>query len=271
MFPLRRSQWAKTSYESGWVVCQYRIALVFGDWPTYAILSETRALAQLSHKTFEFFLQSRLPSSLIHCHGWQRKYPLLHHGPDVGDRLSWGNSVDGGQPGSIIVPILKRVRATMGVGRSFDSPVGVSVDRFRYAGHSHVPLGQIPGNGTVDGRAAQVVWVGDGPAYKPVQHAVLESREKLWGETYLHQQLVVLRLTVAVNQDVRAMAVGTQKHRVPIELFVGQALAVVGCFNEGIRDAVGKADELDPIPWPSPFRIQGCDDLESSRRVARIV
>lgn len=126
-----------------------------------------------------------------------------------------------------------------------------------YAGHDRVPLGQPAGDGSVDGSRAEVGRGGDFAGDVTVEHAVLEAGEQLRGETVLHEQLVVLGLAEAVDEDVGAVAVCAEQDGVAVDLCGCEALLAVDGLEEGVCDAVGEADELEVRVGRGPVGSQG--------------
>lgn len=72
-----------------------------------------------------------------------------------------------------------------------------------------------------------------------------------------HEQLVVLGLALAVDEDVRSIAIGAEEQGFAIYLFGRGALDVVDGLEEGVRDAVGAADKLDVGCRGIPFWSDG--------------
>lgn len=60
-----------------------------------------------------------------------------------------------------------------------------------------------------------------------------------------HQQLVVLGLALAVDDDVGAVAVGAEEDGLAVDLLSRCALDIIDGLEERVGDAVGEADELD--------------------------
>jgi len=183
------------------------------------VLTEAWPLAQLGDTLGELPLELCLAGSLGLGIGGQRKDPLLHHGPDIG----------GGLSGSDVVQGLLELGIAEGAGIvSLDPRVLAAVPRPpRDAGHDGVPLGQAPGHGLVDGGLAEVPGLGDGALDEAVHHAVLEARQELRSKAVLHEQLVVLGLAEAVDDDIGAVAVGAQQDGLLVHLVLGQARFLV--------------------------------------------
>lgn len=218
------------------------------------MLTEAWSLAQLGDTPGELLLELCLAGPLGLGVGGQGKDPLLHHGPDIG----------GGLSGSDVVQGLLELGIPEGAGVvSLDPRVLAAVPRPpRDAGHDGVPLGQATGHGLVDGGLAEVLGLGDGALDEAVHHAVLEARQELGGEAVLHEQLVVLGLAEAVDDEIGAVAVGAQQDGLPVHVILGQPRLLVHCLEQGVGDAVGEAHELDVGVGLGPLWADGEDEAE---------
>ncbi len=77
-----------------------------------------------------------------------------------------------------------------------------------------------------------------------------------------HEQLMVLGLAVAVDDQVGAVAVGSKQDGLLVDLELGQARALVDCLEQRVCDAVGEANELDVGAGGLPVGADGQDEIE---------
>lgn len=119
-----------------------------------------------------------------------------------------------------------------------------------------MPLGQPPRDGQVYVTLAQVLGLRDAAADEAVHHAIVEAGQQLGGQAVLHEQLVVLGLALAVDDQVGAVAVGAQQDGLAVDLVLGQARLLVDGLEQGVGDAIGKADKVDVFGGPLRAQVQ---------------
>lgn len=81
-----------------------------------------------------------------------------------------------------------------------------------------MPLSKASRHGQVDVSLAQVVRVCHGAADESVHHAIVETGQQLRGQAVSAQQLVILRLACAVDNQVGAVTVSAQENCVLVNM-----------------------------------------------------
>lgn len=88
----------------------------------------------------------------------------------------------------------------------------------------------------------------------------------------LHEQLVVLCLPFAIDDQIGAFPVSAEQHGVIVDLFLGPVRPLLDRFEQGIRDAVSKADEFDVSVGVLPVGQKGEDQSQGrGLRVGAVV
>lgn len=226
---------------------------------THPVPTQSGPLAQLVHQPLELSLQLLLSLPLLGRGIRQRKDPLLHNRPDVWRWLAGGHAVE------------RSLERQLADGRdAVGARVLAAVARGAGDARNHgVPLGQAARDGAVDGGLAQVLGLGDGAPDEAVHHAVLETGQQLGREAVLHEQLVVLRLAVPVDDDVGAVAVRPQQDRLLVHLLLRQALPLVDRLEQRVGDAVGESCEFHLGAFVAP--VWAHSRHQAHRRRGRIV
>lgn len=244
---------------------------------TYPVLAKARPLAQLLDHALQLLLKQGLPLALSIRVSRQGKDPLLHDRPHVRRGLPRSSVVNHVLPGlgsvaiyvAVAVAVDLAVGGSVGVGGAVDVPVVAGVVGVCQARHRGMPLGKTSGNGSQDERVTEVLGTGNCAQDVAVQHAILEAGEQLRGEAMPHEQLMVLSLTFAVDEDGSPMTVGAEQDGVLVHVNLGHARTAVDSLEQGVCDAISEAHKLNVGILACPVRHEGQDEF--SCRVIRVI
>lgn len=230
-------------------------------------------MAQLLDHALQLLLKQDLSLALSIRVGRQGKDPLLQDRPHVGWGLPRSGVVNHILPGLgsvavyVAVNIAKAVAVDMavggsvGVGGTVDVPVVAGVVGVWQARHRGMPLGKASGNGSQDERVTEVLGTSNCAQDVAIQHAILEAGEQLRGEAVPHEQLMVLSLTLTIDEDGSPMTVGAQQDRVPVNVELGHAGTAVDSLEQGVCDAISEAHKLNVGVLACPVGHEGQDEF----------